>query len=174
MQNLANLVRPEGDPKIVKTGPSSVYPEERLAKSLGWASLGLGLFEILAAPRITRTLGLEGMEPLVRAFGAREIASGVVTLSTEKEAGLWSRVAGDAMDLAALSNGLAHDNPKRSNLKLAMCAIAGIALLDALAASAVTARKRRPATPRSYRDRSGFPKGLTRAKHGYELSRAMH
>jgi hypothetical protein len=174
MQSVANLTRPEGDPRILKSGPSSVYPEDRLAKSLGWFSIGLGLFEMLAAPRVTRTLGLDGMEPVVRAFGAREVASGVATLSTEKEVGLWSRLAGDALDLAALSKGLAPHNSNRTNVKLAMCAVAGVTLLDALAAASVRARKRRSATPRDYSDRSGFPKGLQRAKQRHDLKMAVH
>lgn len=164
MKTVANLMRPKGDPQIIETGPSSVYPEDRLAKSLGWASIGLGLAELFAARRLTRALGMEGMEPLVRAFGAREIASGVTTLSTEKETGLWSRLAGDALDLAVLARGLSWSNPRRGNVKLAMLAVAGVTALDALAASSVTARKARAGTPRSFRDRSGFPAGLKTAR----------
>ena len=97
------MIRPKGDPQIIESGPSSVYPEDRLAKSLGWFSIGLGLAEILAARRLTRLTGLESMEGVVRAFGAREIASGMTTLSTEKETGLWTRLAGDALDLGVLA-----------------------------------------------------------------------
>jgi hypothetical protein len=164
MKALANMVRPKGDPKIVETGPSSVYPEDRVAKSLGWFSIGLGLVELLSARRITRSLGMDGMEPVVRAFGAREIASGVTTLSTQKETGLWSRLAGDALDLAVLANGLRWSNPQRGNVRLAMLAVAGVTALDALAASAVTARKRRSAQPRRYADRSGYPRAPSRAR----------
>lgn len=159
MKAVANMVRPKGDPKIIETGPSSVYPEDTLAKSLGWFSIGLGVIELFAANRLTRALGMEGMEPIVRAFGAREIASGVTTLSTEKETGLWSRVAGDALDLGVLAKGLQWSNPQRGNVKLAMLAVAGVMVLDAVAASSVSARKMRRGTPRSYADRTGFPKG---------------
>jgi hypothetical protein len=164
MPNVANFVRPKGDPKIVETGPSSVYPEDRLAKSLGWFSIGLGLAELFAARRLTRALGLHGMEPVVRAFGAREIASGVTTLSTEKETGLWSRLAGDALDFAVLARGLNAANPNKGYVKLAMLAVAGVTALDALAASSVTARKRRADQPRTFHDRSGFPSGLKTAR----------
>ena len=164
MPSITNMVRPEGDPKILESGPTSVYPEDRVAKSLGWFSIGLGITEILAAQRLTRLLGLEGMEPLVRAFGAREIASGVTTLSTEKETGLWSRLAGDALDLAVLARGMTSYNPQRRNVKWAMLAVAGVTALDLMTASAVTARKRRASTPASYADRSGFPKGMKQAR----------
>jgi hypothetical protein len=164
MPVLANFVRPKGDPQIIETGPSSVYPEDRLAKSLGWFSVGLGLAEVFATRRLTKALGLSGSESLLRAFGARELVSGVTTLSTEKETGLWSRVVGDTMDLVVLSNGLSRFNTQRGNVKLAMMAVAGVTALDILAASSVTARKRRAHQPRLYNDRTGFPKGLQSAR----------
>ncbi len=164
MPSITNVSRPERDPKILESGRSSVYPEDRVAKSLGWFSIGLGIAEIVAAERLTKLLGLEGMERVVRAFGAREIASGVTTLSTEKETGLWSRLAGDALDLAVLARGLTPYNPQRRNLKWAMLAVGGVTALDILTASAVAARKRRASTPASYADRSGFPKGLNQAR----------
>jgi hypothetical protein len=164
MPSIANMVRSAGDPKILESGPSSVYPEDRMAKSLGWFSVGLGIAEIIAARRFTRLMGLEGMESVVRAFGAREIASGMTTLSTEKETGLWSRLAGDALDLAVLARGMTPYNPQRGNVKWAMLTVAGVTALDLLTASAVTARKRRASTPASYADRIGFPKGLKPAR----------
>src|SRR5688572_9525687 len=164
MPSIANIVRSDGDPKIIETGPSSVYPEDRVAKSLRWFSIGLGLTELLAARRLTRFLGLEGLEPVVRAFGVREIASGITMLSTEKETGLWSRLAGDVLDVAFLARGLSLNNPQRRNAKWAMLAVAGVTALDALAATAVSARKRRALVPASFSDRSGFPKGLTYAR----------
>jgi hypothetical protein len=164
MPVLANALRSKGDPTIIESGPSSMQTEDRIAKSIGWFSVGLGLVELLAPGRVTRVLGMQGSEGIVRAFGARELASGIATLSTEKEAGLWSRVGGDAMDLAALSNGLSIYNPKRNNVWLAMAAVAGVMALDLLTASSVTSRKQRAATPRLYSDRTGFPKGVQQAK----------
>src|SRR5689334_7765171 len=120
----ANALRPKGDPTIIQSVRSSSQIEDRVAKWSGWSSVGLGFVELLAARRVTRALGMQGSENLVRAFGARELASGIATLSTEKEAGLWSRVGVDAMDLIALSNGLSTYNPKRGNVKLAMLAVA--------------------------------------------------
>jgi hypothetical protein len=52
-----------------------------LAKGLGWLSLGLGCAELIAARPMTRALGMRGMETLVRLFGIREIAAGVLSLS---------------------------------------------------------------------------------------------
>src|SRR5205085_11394682 len=102
MNYISNIARSEGDPKILHSGPSSLTVPDRLGKALGWFSLGLGLVELLAPHHITRALGMEGQEALVRAYGAREIGSGMLSLSTEKSLGLWSRVGGDGIDLATL------------------------------------------------------------------------
>ena len=102
MKYVANILRSKGDPQIIETGPSSLTTADNLARGLGWSSIGLGLAELFAAGRIARAFGLEGSETLIRAFGLREIGAGMATLSTEKKAGLWSRVVGDAMDVMAL------------------------------------------------------------------------
>ena len=52
MMHLSNIVRPERDPKVVRTGPSSLDMSDKLARALGWFSLGLGLIELFSsAPR---------------------------------------------------------------------------------------------------------------------------
>src|SRR3954462_5803834 len=128
MTYLSNITRSEGDPKIVRSGPSSLGPLDRLAKALGWFSLGLA--ELLAPQAITRALGMEGKEGLVRAYGAREILSGIASLSPDKEAGLWSRLAGDGIDVATLLSALRDDHPKRDNVAVALGMVLGVSLLD--------------------------------------------
>src|SRR3954468_20552097 len=120
MEKVSNMTRAQGDPKVISTGPSSFGASDRLARNLGWFSFGLGALEIFAPERITRALGMEGQESLVRAYGFREVAAGMLSLSVEKKAGLWSRVAGDALDLATLMVGLRADNPKRGNVAMAL------------------------------------------------------
>jgi len=165
MTYISNIVRSQGDPKVLRTGPSSLTAHDRLSKALGWFSLGLGIFELLAPHRITRMLGMEGQEALVQAYGAREISSGILTLSTEKHLGLWSRVGGDGIDIATLLPALRDDNPKVHNVATALALVAGITLLDIIAAQGVTARDSRPSGDRYiYRDRSGFPGGLAVAR----------
>ncbi|MGZ3159036.1 MAG: hypothetical protein ACXU7H_08125, partial [Burkholderiaceae bacterium] len=76
-----------------------------LTKALGWFSVGLGIAQIVAPRTISRLAGLGHSPILVRAVGLREIASGVGILSDRNPSGwLWTRVAGDAMDLALLGN----------------------------------------------------------------------
>lgn len=162
---LANVTRSKGDPKILRSGPSSRGWTDNLARFLGWFSIGLGLAELMAPRSLTRALGMQGHESLVRAYGAREIGAGIMTLSTEKEAGLWSRVAGDALDIATLVAGLTGRNRQRGNVVLALTMVVGVTALDVLAAQGMTARhSRNVGARRSYHDRSGFPKGIQAAK----------
>jgi hypothetical protein len=168
---ISNIARYEGDPRILRAGPSARGGADELARALGWFSIGLGLAELLAPRRFTRALGMEGSEGLVRAYGLREIGSGVLSLSVDRGPGLWSRVAGDAIDLATLATAFRPDNPKRDNVGLALAAVVGVTLLDLLGAQGVAARHhRRPAAGgagdrwRRYRDRSGFPQGVEKAR----------
>jgi hypothetical protein len=162
---IMNVSRAKGDPKVVRTGPSSITASDRIARNLGWFSLALGALEILAPTRITHALGMEGEEWLVRAYGFREIAAGVLSLSTDKKVGLWSRVAGDGLDMATLVGGLHYDNPKKDNVAVALLIVGGITLLDMATAQEVTARHaRHTGRRRMYYERSGFPNGLTASK----------
>src|SRR3954465_2046158 len=138
MTHFSNIARSDGDPKVVRSGPSSLAASDRLAKALGWFSLGLGLTELLAPRRITRALGMEGKETLVRAYGAREIGSGILSLSVDKKLGLWSRVAGDGLDIATVMTALRPDNPKRDNVVVALALLLGITAVDLIDAQATT------------------------------------
>lgn len=165
MNYIANAVRSKGDPQIIKSGQSSLTPADRLGNGLGWFSIALGLTEIFAAGRLARSFGLEGREALILGFGLREVGSGIATLSTEKSLGLWSRVAGDALDLVTLATAAADARPRqRSNALLALLAVGGVTALDVIAARAVSAERRRTARPRSFTKRSGFPRGLAAAR----------
>ena len=137
----------------------------------GWAGFLAGSVSVLAsssfAPRsaLRALLECEGSEALVRAYGAREIGSGILSLSVDRQAGLWSRVAGDGLDVATLMSAFRADNPKRHNVGLALTMVLGITLLDVLGAQANSARhSRQRGTPRNYSDRSGFPGGVEKAR----------
>jgi hypothetical protein len=165
MEKISNISRSHGDPKVISTGPSSLGASDRMARNLGWFSLGLGAFEILAPERITRALGMEGKESLVRAYGFREVAAGMLSLSIEKKAGLWSRVAGDGVDIATLMSGLRDDNPKRDNVAAALMMVGGITLLDIATAAEVSARHApQSGSRRMYSNRTGYPKGIAASR----------
>jgi hypothetical protein len=104
------------------------------SRALGWTSVGIGLTEIAAPQWIQDQLGVEDHKALLRALGIRELISGWSILSGAlPTAGLWSRVLGDIMDLALI--GAASRNSKRRvGIAVAGAMVAGITLLDALAA----------------------------------------
>jgi hypothetical protein len=108
--------------------------EYRISRFLGYFSLGLGIAELVAPRRFTSFLGTRDNTALVRAYGAREIASGIGILAQRKPAeSVWSRVGGDVIDLATLGLALRGGNRKRQNVAIAIAAVAGVTLLDLLA-----------------------------------------
>lgn len=144
----------------------SLQPSDRLAKGLGWLGIGLGLYQLLAPRSVTRTLGVEGAEAIVRTCGARGVATGIGALSVNPTQALWVRSAGDVLDLAALLALLAdRDHPKRGSVKLALMAVGASAAASLYCAQKQTRRHayqsgRMP----DYSGRSGFPQGVERAR----------
>lgn len=124
-------------------GPVETYPgrpggdeEESLAAGLGWLGIGLGLTELLAPRSVGKLVGVgDDHTLLVRALGLRELASGAGILTARRPGGwLWSRVGGDAMDLALL--GLALSSARaagRNRVLLAALAVGAIAAADIVA-----------------------------------------
>lgn len=133
---------------------------ERLAQGLGWFSLGLGAAEIVGGAAIARWLGKPDLTPVLRAYGVREIVTGVGILGTQDPTPwIWGRVGGDAVDIATVLPALEETNPRRGNAMIALMALAGATALDAVCAHNLT---QAPLTPprrirRDYGRRSGFP-----------------
>src|SRR3982751_6924759 len=77
---------------------------KRLAKGLGWFSAGLGLAELLAPRTIASISGVSNKHTgLIRLYGLRELGAGITIFAQETPTeGVWSRVAGDALDLVSL------------------------------------------------------------------------
>lgn len=173
LSTIQSLARYPGDPELLRTGNSAVPTADRVARGLGWFSLALGAVQIVAPSLLTRPLGMEGREGLIRTCGVREVAAGVTSLSVDKSVGLWSRVGGDVLDLALLWSAYRPDNPKKDNVGIAMAVVAGIACLDLLAAQSTTTVHARPrrGPPRDYSDRSGWPKGVDAARTGWQAAK---
>ena len=160
LTNLTGIARSESDPRVEQKGPSSLTGADRLGRALGWFSIGLGITELVAPGRLARTLGLDDKVGLIRAYGARELAAAVPTLSVDKQIGLAARIGGDLLDLGTLATALRRDNPKRQNAAIATALVAGITLLDIAAYAGVKVGHRRgPGSERDYSDRSGLPRG---------------
>jgi hypothetical protein len=118
---------------------------ELLASAIGWFSIVLGTAEVAAPGRIARWLGMEGSETLLRLYGLREIGKGIGILTHRRPAGwMRARLAGDLLDLATLAAGLRHDNERRANVGVAMAAVAGVTVLDLLAARQMGADRVQP------------------------------
>lgn len=117
-----------------------------MAKGLGWFSVGLGLAEILAPGTFARTIGLKGQRAsrtVTRFVGIREIASGVGILTERRPVGwVWSRVAGDVMDLALLGAGFTARRANRKRLAAAAAGVLGVTVVDALCAEQLSALTR--------------------------------
>jgi uncharacterized membrane protein len=112
-------------------GPISRDNRDTLARGLGWFSVGLGLAEILMPRTLSRAMGVQERPVLMRALGVRELVSGVGILTNENPtAWLWSRVGGDAIDLALLGGALASEDTGRVRASAATAAVAGVAALD--------------------------------------------
>lgn len=108
---------------------------QKLAKGLGVFSLGLGLTELAAPRTLSRLIGIEPSTTrsvIIRALGAREVAHGVGIFA--KPRSVWTRLIGDAIDVAFVGFALADCETKRSRLVPAIGALLGVGALDALAA----------------------------------------
>jgi uncharacterized membrane protein len=103
----------------------------RLTQLLAGFSIGLGLAQLLAPRVIGRLIGVGDHPALMRLVGAREIASGLGLL-TRRQPGrwAWSRVAGDAMDLALLGAAAKSTRGEPRRIAAAMAAVAGATALD--------------------------------------------
>ncbi|MDZ4753003.1 MAG: hypothetical protein SGJ11_00720 [Phycisphaerae bacterium] len=119
-----------------------------LACGLGWFSIAVGIAQIAAAGRMTKCLGLDSStRPLIRSCGCRALGSGIGLLMSERPAKrgkwLWSRVAGNALDLAALAPALRTSNARRNRVAYTMAALAGVTALDLLCAMRMSSKGRK-------------------------------
>jgi uncharacterized membrane protein len=115
--------------------------ETRLARGLGWFSIGLGVSQLVAPNIVARTIGIRANKRSRTAMfivGLREIASGIGLLSTRKPAS-WARLrlGGDIIDLALLSSAFRTRRVTEDSARTtaAVTAVAGVMLIDMLAAA---------------------------------------
>jgi uncharacterized membrane protein len=112
---------------------------EQLARFLGWFSIGLGITEIVAPRQLAEMIGVENKPGLFRLMGIREIGSGIAILTQEQPAGaVWSRVAGDMLDLALLGTQLDSNNPEREKTLAATMSVLGVTAVDLYTAKSLS------------------------------------
>ncbi len=126
-----------------------------LARGIGYFSIGLGLAEIFMPARIGELAGVSrshrSMLPLL---GLREVAHGVGILKSAKPTtAVWTRVGGDALDLAFLGASFATDDSNKRRLVGAMAAVLGVTALDVLCGQKLSSQ--------NWRDHDNNPKAPT-------------
>src|SRR4051812_23177683 len=111
------------------------HKPDRLARGLGWASLGLGVFQLAAPNAVRRMSGADDsslarvMVPMV---GVRELFHAAVLLGSRlPQPWVWTRVAGGVTDLTTLGRAVAHRRGARRRRAMAVTAVvAGITVVD--------------------------------------------
>lgn len=110
-----------------------------LVRSLGWFSAGLGLAQLATPGTINRLVGVDDSgahRVLMRMVGVRELAAGAGILGRARPAaGLWARVAGDAMDVAMLGAALRADGKRRGRMALATASVVAVTAADVVAST---------------------------------------
>ncbi len=110
-----------------------------LVRGLGLFSIGLGAAQLFATDSMARMIGARSdgkTKPLLRLVGLREITTGVGILSSyQPKNWLRSRVGSDVMDLALLGAAFRSDGAEQGRLVGATMAVAGVAVIDAVAAA---------------------------------------
>ncbi len=158
-----------------------------LARGLGWFSIGLGVAQLAMPGKMARFLGVPGNEGLIRACGAREVATGIgLLLSDDPKPWIYGRIGGDMLDLAGLGMSI-EKGTEQVNAAIAAGAVAGITALDISCAKGL-ASESDLVTEWDYSDRSGFSqspeamRGKVEAKYaaaraepnGYSPSALLH
>jgi len=109
---------------------------------LGFGSLALGLYAVIAPRRFADLVGMASKPEAVAAFGARELGAGAALLSPVKPSPfLWTRVIGDMMDLGGLVTVYREPRSEQRSLLLAMLGVAAITAIDVALAAEATRRK---------------------------------
>jgi uncharacterized membrane protein len=164
-------------PRIAATRPyQRIANEDRgtggesLADFLGVFSIGLGLAEVLAPGVMSKICGIEDTEsarPVMRALGAREISHGIAILAKQQpEKAVWSRVAGDALDLALLGKAMANPQNHRGRTLFATANVLAVTALDVMCAKQLS---RQPKTVAN----AGADEGIIRTKRSITVNRPV-
>jgi len=146
------------------------------AQGLGVFSIALGLAELLAPRAMARMTGMQGRETLLRAYGLREIVTGVGLLaSPDPRPWIWGRVAGDALDLSTLALGAGGRPGTTTHRDAALWMTTAVGVVD-IACALLPDRDKTAGTAIDYSDRVGMPQSPERmrgAARDFEVPRDM-
>lgn len=117
-----------------------------LVRVLSGASFGLGVSELVAPGKVAAIAGVDDTRRsrrVIRALGVRECGHGAALLAGPPEL-VWTRVAGDVLDMALLIAGVVARGPGRRRQGVISAALlSGIAGLDLYAALRTTGNEAR-------------------------------
>lgn len=145
------------------THETRTQDRDSLARFLGWFSIGLGTAQLVAPRALCKAIG-GGDARVMRAMGLRELVQGSGILTRPRPTGfMWSRVAGDALDLGLL--GLVA---RRGNTRTvaAIANVLPIAAADVLEARHLSQKQGSPQSGKPIR------KTVTIAKPRQEVEKA--
>lgn len=104
-----------------------------LVRALSGASFGLGVSELVAPAKVAVIAGVDDTRRsrrVIRALGVRECGHGAALLGGPPKL-VWTRVAGDVLDMALLIAGVAARGPgRRRQGAISAALLSGIAGLD--------------------------------------------
>ena len=125
-----------------KAWPRPAVGPVGLADAMGWGSSVLGAPMVAAPRRFLRAIGIEDDGTAVRwtlAVGVREFfATLTIIANRHRRIGMWSRVAGDTMDLALLAAAYRNKRQDASRLRGAMAVVGAIMAVDLFTAIGLT------------------------------------
>jgi len=120
--------------------------KDSLTQFLGWFSIGLGGAQLLAPKAMCRIVGASGegaSRVVMRMLGVRELTQGVGILVRPRPAAwVWSRVAGDGLDLSLLL--LTVVKNRRARTVFAIVNVAAVTVPDVLEGLDLSRRKGEP------------------------------
>ena len=138
---MGTAVREVTPGRVLHAGRRGARPGTRkdaVTRGLGGFSAGLGVAQVAAPKLVERLVGVRDTSlrrTIMRAVGVRElVAAGGIFSSPRPGGWLTARVAGDALDIALLAAALGASDSRRRRVAGALGAVAGITVVDFLAA----------------------------------------
>lgn len=151
---LGTALAPQLRPRVADTAPYQRLADEdrgtggeSSADFLGFFSIGLGLAEFLAPHVMSKLVGIKHVDDrdlaTMRAMGLREIGHGLAILGNQHpEKAVWSRVAGDVLDLALLGRIGANPENDRGRTAFATLNVLAVTALDVMTARQLSQQPR--------------------------------
>jgi uncharacterized membrane protein len=129
----------DASPGMPRSGEHISRADRRIARGLGWFSLGLGIPQVLMPGRVNKLAGLENTlfkRQVMRMMGLREITAGIGIFGSQPKPAewLWARTAGDVVDLMLLQSAFRNPANRKGRLLFATANVIGVTAADVVQA----------------------------------------